>query len=106
MPNHFRRHAAYLQRVTAILKGSDSKVASFRSAVRTYRASEMSAKDLVHTIHSIVGHLDESAVVVNGLVDLLEEEEKRTDVLSAWNGFRIEVSVSFLPGRVAPIESC
>ncbi|PWN53284.1 hypothetical protein IE53DRAFT_190151 [Violaceomyces palustris] len=84
------RHAAYLNRVLSILKGSESKLNSFRASVKTYRASEMSAKDLVHTISSVVGDLDESAIVVNGLVDLLEDEEKKGDVLQAWNSLRVE----------------
>lgn len=53
----------------------------------------MSGKDLVHTIFSLVGgEVDKCSFAVNGLVDLLEEEEKKRDVLQAWNSLRAEVS--------------
>jgi len=71
---------------------SDAKLSSFRSAVRVYRASEMSGKDLVHTIYSLVGDVDKCSLAVNGLVDLLEAEDKKRDVLQAWNALRAEVS--------------
>ncbi|PWN28329.1 hypothetical protein BDZ90DRAFT_270655 [Jaminaea rosea] len=89
------RHAAFLARVTSIMGGSDAKVQNFRNAVRIFRAGEMSANDLVDTIHSLVGDssatpLDGAATVVNGLVDLLEDAGKRNDVLTAWNKLRVE----------------
>lgn len=92
------RHAAFLSRVSSIMGGSDAKVQNFRNAVKVFRAGEMSANDLVDTIHSLVNDssaqsataLDSAAVVVNGLVDLLEDAGKRNDVLAAWNKLRIE----------------
>jgi hypothetical protein len=36
-------------------------------------------------------NLDSSATYVNLVVDLLDEEDKKKDLLSAWNGFKIEV---------------
>ncbi|CAO1614811.1 unnamed protein product [Jaminaea pallidilutea] len=84
------RHEAFLARVNSVMGGSDSKVQSFRSSVRVFRAGEMSANDLVDTIHSLVGDVDNAAVVVNGLVDLLEDSGKKQDVLSAWNRMRVE----------------
>lgn len=36
-------------------------------------------------------NLDSSATYVNLIVDLLDEEDKKKDLLSAWNGFKIEV---------------
>jgi hypothetical protein len=36
-------------------------------------------------------NLDETASVVNAVVDLLEEEDKKKELLNSWNGFKIEV---------------
>lgn len=85
------RHEAYLARVQGILGGSESKLGSFRSAVRIFRAGEMSANDLVDNTYSLVDDLDNTAVVINGLVDLLDTDaDKKNAVLQAWNKLRIE----------------
>ncbi|KAN0062935.1 hypothetical protein ACQY0O_004756 [Thecaphora frezii] len=84
------RHAAYLDKVRAILKGSEARVTSFRSSVRTYRNGEMPAKDLIDNIHALVGDLDDCVNVVNGLADLLDDDDKKRHLLAAWNNFRIE----------------
>jgi E3 ubiquitin-protein ligase ZNF598 len=65
-------------------------MSSFRAATRGYRSGELSAKDLTNTIHSLSPDLDQGSLIVNGLVALLDDEEKRTDVLTAWNALRIE----------------
>jgi hypothetical protein len=50
---------------------------------------------LISTVFTVLNQdLDSSASILNMLVDLLEDEEKRRALLSAWNGFKIEV---FLP---------
>lgn len=36
-------------------------------------------------------HLEHTASIVNALVDTLDEEEKKQDVLSSWKGFVVEV---------------
>ena len=36
-------------------------------------------------------NLDSSATYINLIVDLLDEEDKKKDLLGAWNGFKIEV---------------
>lgn len=42
-------------------------------------------------------NLDDTASIINTLVDLLDDEDKKTDLLSSWNGFRIEVCYKFTP---------
>lgn len=45
-------------------------------------------------------HLEHTASIVNALVDTLDEEDKKQDVLSSWKGFVVEVishSISCLP---------
>jgi E3 ubiquitin-protein ligase ZNF598 len=63
-----------------------------KTAIRSYKASESSAKDLISTVWNILdNNVDNTATVVNNLVDLLDDEDKKTELLSAWNGFKIEV---------------
>jgi hypothetical protein len=52
----------------------------------------MGARDLISTVWSILDQdLDNTASVVNALVDVLEDDEKKTALLGAWNGFKVEV---------------
>lgn len=85
------QHEAFLGKVFTILDGSESKLQSFRQAVKVFRAGEMGANDLVSNIYSLVGDMDKSASVVNGLVDLLDTDQgKKQSVLNAWNQLRVE----------------
>ena len=60
--------------------------------MRGYRASESSARDLISTIWNILdGNLEHTASIINAFVDLLEEEEKKQDLLASWKGFAVEV---------------
>ena len=36
-------------------------------------------------------NMEGTAGVINAIVDFLEDEEKKKDLLQAWNGFKIEV---------------
>ena len=66
-------------------------IAGVKLALRDYTASQSGARDLISTIWSILDRdLDATASIVNLMVDYLEDEEKKTALLSAWNGFKIE----------------
>jgi hypothetical protein len=67
-------------------------IPAVKAAMRGFRASESSARDLISTVWNILDqNLDDTASVVNAVVDLLEEEDKKKDLLNSWNGFKIEV---------------
>jgi hypothetical protein len=52
----------------------------------------MSAHDLVDTLWQILDRkVDATGSVINGVADLVESEDKRREILAAWNDFRIEV---------------
>jgi E3 ubiquitin-protein ligase ZNF598 len=69
-------------------------------SVRTYRNSEMSAADLIDTLWQILDRrVDATGSVAKGLADLMESDDKRREILSAWHDFRIEVGSSFFPFR-------
>jgi hypothetical protein len=64
--------------------------------MRSYRANESSAKDLISTVWNVLdGNLEGCASVVGGFVDLLDDEEKKADLLASWKGFEIEVCAVF-----------
>lgn len=85
-----RKHQQYMDQVHSILIHSDSKMQSFRGNIKVYRASEMSAKDLIDSIISLVGNLNQVETVVMGLVDLVEEQDTKQDILKAWNVLHLE----------------
>lgn len=67
-------------------------VGAVELSLRSYRHSESTARDLISSIWNVLDqNLDTSATFVNMIVDLLDEEDKKKDLLGAWNGFKIEV---------------
>ena len=66
-------------------------------------ASEMAASDLLDVLWTISDYAtDKISGLVAGIADLLDNDEKRTDLRSAWNEFRSEV-IQFLAQRAAPL---
>lgn len=79
-------------RLQSLAPNPTSGVPAVKAAIRGYRASESSARDLILTIFKVLDdNLDKTAGVVNGLVDILDEEEKKQDLLGSWRGFNLEV---------------
>lgn len=63
-----------------------------KAAIRSYRASESGARDLISTIWNISDRsLEGTAGVISSIVDLMDDEDKKKDLLQAWNGFKVEV---------------
>lgn len=92
----FRRHAALLARVGMLVGDSQTKLASFRSAVRQFKNNESSAKDMVDTVYHV---LDEDAAATSGVVreiaklfDGDDEREKQQAIIASLSNFRVEVS--------------
>ena len=79
-------------------------VGAVELSLRSYRNSESTARDLISSIWNVLDqNLDTSATFVNIIVDILDEEDKKKDLLNAWNGFKIEVrspsSIIYTGGR-------
>ena len=83
------RHQSYMDKASSAL-GSESRITTFRHAIRLFKAGESSPRDLISTIHSLVGEMDDSAPLVLGLVDLLDDKEKAASLSDAWAGYRVE----------------
>jgi len=59
---------------------------------RSYRNSESTARDLISSIWNVLDrNLDTSAIFVNTVADLLDEEDKKEDLLNTWDCFEVEV---------------
>lgn len=76
---------------------STSAQFSVISAVRGFKASECSARDMLVAIFNVFDrNLDVMGAVVPKILDILEDrEEKKGECLQAWNGIKIEVNSCF-----------
>ncbi|KIJ44253.1 hypothetical protein M422DRAFT_30404 [Sphaerobolus stellatus SS14] len=90
------RHTLFISRLNMLTANSSNAVQAVRAAIRSYRASESGPRDLISTIFNVVDRdLDSSASLISGLIDILDDEEKRRALLTAWNGFKIEQQRQF-----------
>lgn len=81
-----------MAKVRSLTSNSTASEAAIRAAIKSYRASESAARDLISTFYVVLdNHLDKTQSLVTPLVDLLDVEDKKKDLLEAWNGFKIEV---------------
>ncbi|PBK93301.1 hypothetical protein ARMGADRAFT_929972 [Armillaria gallica] len=90
-PAILEKHTAFLARLQGFAANPTTAMPAVKAAIRGYRASESSAKDLISTIWNVLDcHLEHTASIINAFVDLLEEDEKKQDILRSWKGFEIE----------------
>lgn len=81
-----------MSRLESLTKNSNTAVPVVRAAARGYKTNETNARDFISTVWNVLDHnLDNTASIVNAFVDLLDEEEKKQDLLASWRGFVIEV---------------
>ena len=94
------RFVSLVSRLANLAPNPTTAVPVVRAAIRSYRTSESGARDLISTVWNVLDrNLDGTASVVNALVDLVDEEDKKRDLLAAWNGFKVEVRHFKSPGR-------
>ncbi|KIM48537.1 hypothetical protein M413DRAFT_5966 [Hebeloma cylindrosporum] len=85
------KHASFLARLQSLALNPATAVPAVKSATRSYRLTESTSRDLILTIWNVVDrNLEHTASLVNAFIDLLEEEEKKQDLLASWKGFAIE----------------
>ena len=83
-----------MARLEGMAKNSTTAIPVVRAAARSYKTNESSARDFISTIWNVLDqNLENTASIVNAFVDLLDEEEKKQDLLASWKGFMIEVSL-------------
>ncbi|KAG6860250.1 hypothetical protein C0995_013700 [Termitomyces sp. Mi166 len=105
-PAVLERHEMFIGRLQSLAANPTTAVPVVKAAIRGYRASESSAKDFISTIwHVLDQNLEHTASIINAFVDLLDQEEKKQDLLSSWKGFEIEQRRQFpdlVPTAIAP----
>lgn len=90
-----------MTRLQTLAPNPTTAIPAVRAATRGYRFSETSARDLILTIWTVLDrNLEYAASLVNAFIDLLDEEEKKQDLLSSWNGFAIEVGFKYLSSHL------
>ena len=93
-----RRYTAIFARLRTLTAHPTNAVAGVKLALRDYTASQSAARDLISTVWNTLDRdLDVTASIINLVVDFLEDEEKKMDLLSAWNTFKIERRRELLP---------
>ena len=96
------QHNAVLDRASSMLHNDPTKISDFRSRVSSYRASAITAQQLIETFFTL---FDASAAdvgkLVKALAEIYESESKRSDLLRAWNDWRaVNEDYPSLPGPV------
>ncbi|OXG14726.1 cytoplasmic protein [Cryptococcus neoformans Tu401-1] len=88
------RHAELLSRVSMLTNDSATKLASFRSAVRSFKSNESGARDMVDSIFNIFERdLDVTVGIAREVAKLFGSEgdkDKEKDLIEALNTLRVE----------------
>ncbi|OJJ43221.1 hypothetical protein ASPZODRAFT_154695 [Penicilliopsis zonata CBS 506.65] len=94
------RHSAVIERASNLLRNDSTKLAEFRTRVSSYRASSISATELIDAFFSLFdAPSSELGKLVKELADIYEDEAKRSDLLKAWSDWRaINEDYPALPG--------
>lgn len=94
------QHASVTGRASAMLKNDPSKMSTFRSTVSAYRASQLTASQLLDVFFTLFDiPSSEIGKLVRELADIYETDSKREDLLRAWNDWRaINGDYPSLPG--------
>lgn len=91
-PLYHRKEVALWERLENLAPNRTAAATAIKSATHSYRSAESNARDLILTVWNVMDrHLEHTESIVNALVDTLDEEEKKQDILSSWKGFVIEV---------------
>lgn len=78
-----------------MVNDSNTKMASFRSAVRAFKQGESTAKGMIDTIYNVLDRDTQATLsVIKEIGQIFEqdgEKDKAKSILEAFNGFRAEV---------------
>lgn len=77
---------------------SQTKMSSFRAAIRAFKMTESTAQNMVDTIYNVLDRDAQATVSVTREIGQIFEEsgdkDKARNILEAMNGFRAQVSPS------------
>ncbi|KAH9878485.1 hypothetical protein IAQ61_001757 [Plenodomus lingam] len=94
------RHNAVTERATMMLRNNEAKLQEFRSQVSAYRASKISATQLIEGFFALFDtNSKEMGKLIKELADIFEIASKREGLLKAWNDWKaINEDYPSLPG--------
>lgn len=94
------RHTTVIERASNLLRNDQTKLREFRTKVSSFRASSVSATELIDGFFSLFDTSStELGKLVKELADIYEDEAKRSSLLQAWNDWRaINEDYPALPG--------
>jgi hypothetical protein len=96
-PDVSAKHVAVLEKASRLLNNDPEKLGQFKTQVSSFRHSESSATDLIDRLWDIFSvNLDEFGKLVTSTADLFDYDAKtkRTELLGAWNDWKIQVPLS------------
>lgn len=95
-PEVVSRHAAFLERIFDMLK-SHEKVAQFRHLTTSYRNSETDVDTYVDNIVDLCdANTDHVSKIIKGVEDLMDNQEKKWEIVRAWRNKQTSVSDFYL----------
>lgn len=82
------------QRVFGFLSNDSAKMDEFNSITELYSDSTfLSANSYIGSLLELFNKKDYVGKVVNGLVEILEDEQKKQELLRAWNDHKAKVII-------------
>ena len=83
------RHQNLVDRAAKLLDHSAPKLTQFRNQISSFRTSKITAADLIDAFFSLFDcPSSDLGILVRELADLYENEDKRKNLLEAWNNWR------------------
>ena len=80
-----------MSRIAAATQNSPNAVPALKAAIQSYRSSESNSRELVDTFYTVLNQdLDATGTFIVSLVDLLDNEEKKSNLLTAWETYILE----------------
>lgn len=82
------------QRVFGLLSNDSAKMDEFNSITELYSDSSfLSAHSYVESLLELFNRKEDVGKVVNGMVEVLEDEKKKQELLRAWNDHKAKVII-------------
>lgn len=84
-----RKHTAVIERALVLLHNNESKLGTFKTDISKYRQGHLTASNLVDRFWALFdAKTPELGVLIKELAELFEDEQKRRELLRAWNDWK------------------
>jgi hypothetical protein len=90
----FQKHTALLEKLQDYVNGDQKKIEQFRQLTSLYRSSNIDAKRYVDQIFQLLNSdVDQAARIIRGVEDLLDNNNKKAEIVRYWRDKRTSVSI-------------